>query len=214
MLILAIVSQKGGVGKTTICLHLAVEAAKAGPVAVIDLDPQASAAGWADSREAEQPAVIACPPARLAVTLDAARRTGASVAIIDTAPHAEAPALAAARAADLILIPTRPGILDLRAIGASVEIAKLAGKPAAVILNAAPPIGGQAGEAGEAAGETYAIAVSPAIIRQRVLFGYALVTGNTAGELDPDSKAAGEITALWQWISQRVDASTRRHAEV
>jgi hypothetical protein len=100
---------------------------------------------WGDSREAEQPAVIACPPARLAVTLEAAKRTGALVAIIDTAPHAEAPALAAARAADKVLIPTRPGTLDLRAIGATVEIVKLAGKQArsAIVMNHAPPTGGQ-----------------------------------------------------------------------
>jgi hypothetical protein len=58
---------------TTLALHLAVEAGKVGAVAIIDLDPQASAAGWGDSREAEQPAVIACPPARLEVTLDAAK---------------------------------------------------------------------------------------------------------------------------------------------
>src|SRR5271170_5700509 len=156
---IAIIAQKGGVGKTTLALHLAVEAAKAGPVAVIDLDPQASAAGWGDSRKAEQPAVIACPPTRLAVTLEAAKRTGALVAIIDTAPHAEAPALAAARAADVVLIPTRPGILDLRAIGATVEIVKLAGKQArsAIVMNHAPPTGGQAGEAGEAAGAAYGI---------------------------------------------------------
>jgi chromosome partitioning protein len=74
MLVVAVISRKGGVGKSTIAVHLAVEAAKAGPVAVVDLDVQASAAGWGDSRSAEQPAVVTCPPARLGATLDAAKR--------------------------------------------------------------------------------------------------------------------------------------------
>ena len=70
---IAIIAQKGGVGKTTLALHLAVEAAGADTVAVIDLDPQASASGWSDSREGEEPAVVACPATRLNVTLEAAR---------------------------------------------------------------------------------------------------------------------------------------------
>jgi chromosome partitioning protein len=64
MVVVAVISRKGGVGKSTIAVHLAVEAAKAGPVAVVDLDVQASAAGWGDSRSAEQPAVVTCPPAK------------------------------------------------------------------------------------------------------------------------------------------------------
>ena len=161
MLVVAVISRKGGVGKSTIAVHLAVEAAKAGSVAVVDLDVQASAAGWGDSRTAEQPAIVTCPPTRLVATLDAAKRAGALVAIIDTAPHAEAPALAAARASDLMLIVTRPGILDLRAIGQSTEIAQLAGKPAAVIINAAPAVGSQASEAAEAVSETYGVRPRP-----------------------------------------------------
>lgn len=213
MLVIAVISRKGGAGKSTLALHLAVEAAKDGPVAVVDLDVQASAAGWGDSREAEQPAVVTCPPARLVATLDAARRTGALVAIIDTAPHAEAPALAAARASSLLLIVTRPGILDLRAIGQSAEIAQLAGRPAAVVINAAPAVGNQAVEAAEAIGETYGVEVCPVVIGQRVAFARALVTGQTAGEIEPDGKAASEITALWQWVRQRVDMSTRQGDE-
>jgi hypothetical protein len=108
-------------------------------VVLIDLDPQASAAGWGDSREDDTPAIVACPPARLAAALETAKASGVRYAFIDTAPHAESPALTAARAADLIVIPTRPGILDLRAIGATIEIATLAKKRAVLVLNAAPP---------------------------------------------------------------------------
>src|SRR5215212_1378238 len=112
---ITILSQKGGAGKTTIALHLAVAAELDGQqTAIIDLDPQASATSWGDSRAAETPAVVSAQASRLTQVLEAARKAGATLAIIDTAPHSESAALAAARAADLILIPCRPAILDLR----------------------------------------------------------------------------------------------------
>ncbi len=137
---IAILSQKGGTGKTTISLHLAVAAQQAGQAAVvIDLDPQASAAGWKDSRTSEVPVIVSAPPSRLPQALRAAESGGADIAIIDTAPHSGDVALAAAEAADLVLIPCRPGILDLRAIGSTARAVKLAGKPAYVVLNTIPP---------------------------------------------------------------------------
>ena len=144
----AVMAQKGGVGKTTLALHLGVEAAKAGRAVIIDMDPQSSATQWADGRCARQPLVVSCTPARLAISLQTAKRSGARFAFIDTAPAVEAPALAAVRAADFCLIVSRPGILDLRSIGINVEIAKLAGKPVALVINAAPVQGGEAVAAG------------------------------------------------------------------
>lgn len=106
---LAVLSQKGGTGKTTIALHLAVAARLAGQTAVvIDLDPQASAAGWKDSRPGDEPVVVSVPAARLAQALQVAESAGADLAIIDTAPHSGEVALAAAEAADLVLIPAVP----------------------------------------------------------------------------------------------------------
>ena len=108
MLIIAIVSQKGGAGKTTLALNIAVASELADRSAVVvDLDPQASAAAWADSREAEAPVVVSAQAARLAEVLDTAREHGAALTLIDTAPHAEAAALTASRAADLVLVPCR-----------------------------------------------------------------------------------------------------------
>ncbi len=115
MKVVAILSQKGGTGKTTVSLHLAVAAERrAKSVAVIDLDPQASSAGWKDSRASDTPVVVSIPHTRLAQALQTAEEAGADLALIDTAPHSEAAAVAAAKAADLVLIPCRPGILDLR----------------------------------------------------------------------------------------------------
>lgn len=201
---IAIISQKGGAGKTTLALHLAVAAERKGrSTAVIDLDPQASAAGWKDHREKEQPPVIAAPPARLGPLLDAARSAGADLAIIDTAPHAESASLTAARAADLILIPCRPAILDLRAIGATVEIARIAGKPAAVVLNAVPPRGSLAKEAAEAV-TAYGVTLAPVHFAHRAAFVHALTAGQTAQEYEPIGKAAEEVAGLYAWTCAQV----------
>ena len=136
----AILSGKGGSGKSTIALHLAVAAERRGySVAVLDIDPQASAATWADSREGDRPSVTSLQPSRIVKALETARGAGAALAIIDTAPHSADAAMIAAEVADLILVPCRPGILDLRAIGSTARIVKVAGKPALVVLNAAPP---------------------------------------------------------------------------
>ena len=66
MLTLAVVSQKGGAGKTTLAINLAVASELVASPAVVDLDPQASAAAWADSRKAETPVVVSAQAARLA----------------------------------------------------------------------------------------------------------------------------------------------------
>ena len=200
MLTVAVIAQKGGVGKTTLALHLAVEAAKGGRVVIIDTDPQASAAQWADERQAPQPAVVTSPASRLPVSLHAARQSGAHVAFIDTAPAVESPALAAVRAADFCLIVSRPGILDLRSIGINVQIAKLAGKPVAL---AAPASGAQGLAAGEDAGTRYSVEVCPIIIHQRAVFGHALARSRCAQEVEPAGKAAAEVAALWDWLVQR-----------
>jgi len=120
---LAIISQKGGAGKTTLALHLAVAAERDGKQsAIIDLDPQASAASWGDSRVKETPVVVSAQPSRLDKVLAATKSAGATLAIIDTAPHSESASLAVARAADFIIVPCRPAVLDLRAISHSIDL--------------------------------------------------------------------------------------------
>ena len=98
----AIVAEKGGVGKTSLSIHLGVAAAIRGKETVlVDLDPQASASKWGDSREAESPVVISYLASRLEKVLETAKDGGAQLVVIDTAPHSESSALAAIRAADL-----------------------------------------------------------------------------------------------------------------
>jgi chromosome partitioning protein len=201
---IAIISQKGGAGKTTLALHLAVAAEHSGsPAAVIDLDPQASATGWGDHRGEDKPAVVSAQAARLDQVLDAARDAGAAIAIIDTAPHSEHAALAAARSADLILIPCRPAILDLRAIHSTIDLAKLAQKPAAVVLNSVPPRGSLGEDADQAIGVNE-IEVCSVRIGQRAVFVHSLTEGLTALEYEPKGKGAREIRQLYKWVCRQV----------
>lgn len=198
---LAVISQKGGAGKTTLALHLAVAAERRGySVAVLDLDPQASAAGWADARPAEAPSVTSLQASRLGKALEIASMSGAALSIIDTAPHSADATLAAAEAADLILIPCRAGILDLRAIATTARIAKLSGKPTFGILNQAPPRAPRVIEDAITAMQQHGLTTAPIVIHQRSSYGHALTVGQTVEEYEPDGKASEEISALWAWI--------------
>ncbi len=209
MRVLAVISQKGGAGKTTLALNLAAVAERAGlATAVVDLDPQASAKGWHDQRQQESPVVISAQAARLPEVIETARAHGAELVVIDTAPHSESAALAAARAADLVLIPCRPAILDIRAIATSADIVALAKKDAVVVLNAVPPQG-HLHEDAEQAIQSYGLAVAPTRLVQRAAFVHSLTVGQTAVEFDPLGKAAAEVNELFQWICSRVDIHTR-----
>ncbi|NJL91053.1 MAG: AAA family ATPase [Coleofasciculaceae cyanobacterium SM2_1_6] len=201
---ISVISQKGGAGKTTLGLHLGVAATYAKKsVAIIDLDPQASAATWGDSRENDRPSVVSTQSSRLDKVLEAAKTAGADLVVIDTAPHSESSSLAAARAADLILIPCRPSILDIRAIGITIDLAKLAGKPAVIVFNSVPPRGSILSEA-KTAVQSYGVEVCPVSIVQRATFSHALTGGLTAQEYEPNSKAALEIKQLYKWICKHV----------
>ena len=208
MKIVAILSQKGGTGKTTLALHLAVAAVLDGwATTVLDLDPQASATGWGDSRAAATPAVISLQASRLGKALDTAARDGDALALIDTAPHSADAAVSAAEAADLILIPCRAGILDLRAIAATARIARLAGVPAHAVLNHAPPRAPRVEEDAREAVRQHGLDLAPVVLHQRAAFVHALTLGQTASEFEPDGKADAEVRALFGWMRGLLDAS-------
>lgn len=204
MHMIAIVSRKGGAGKTTIAVNLAAAAEQAGRrAAILDLDPQASAAGWFDIRGHDRPEVRICLPHRLSHGL--AEIAGCDLAIIDTAPHAESGALAAARAADLVLIPCRPATFDLLALNAALDIADIAGTRALAVLNAVPPRGRSAEQARAALAGT-GIAVAAPMLTHRQAFVNALARGEGASEFEPRGKASAEILALHDAIARHAPA--------
>ena len=120
---IALVAQKGGTGKTTLAISLAVEAARHGlSVLVVDLDPQASACRWSDRRGEESPSVIDAQPSRLPQALAKAAQAGIELAIVDTPARVEQAAAEAAKAADLVLVPCKPSIWDLETLQVTMEL--------------------------------------------------------------------------------------------
>ncbi len=201
---IAIVSQKGGSGKTTLALHLAVASASAGRnTAVIDLDPQASAANWADRREAELPVVLSAHASRLRHEIARVRETGGEMLYVDTAPHSDSAALEAASRADLVLIPCRPAILDLEAIANTLAFLRTAGTAVLVILNAIAATGQDARQAEEAL-SAQQVETCPVRLGRRVAFSRALIAGQAAQEFEPDGKAAREVRELHAFVVRRL----------
>jgi chromosome partitioning protein len=196
-----IVSQKGGTGKTTLAIHLAVAAEAAGKAAVvIDLDPQASAAAWRDLRRNEGPAVESVQPARLPATLKAAAGAGADLAMIDTPARSENTALDAVRVSDLALIPCRPGFFDTAAMSFTANLLKLAGKPGFVVFSQVPTRAETLlAEVREALG-SYGLTVAPVSVHLRAAYSHGIPGGQSAQEYEPKGKAAGEISELYRWL--------------
>ena len=202
----ALIAQKGGVGKTTVAVNLAVAAgAKA---ALFDLDPQESAVIWADRRKAEAPHVEFLTERRLPDGLKAAANQGFVLSIIDTPPAAGPQALSAAEAADLVLVPCRPSLVDLDAIRRTAQLIKSAGITAFVVFNAAPPGATTLLEDARAIVESAGMTVAPVILRERSAYRAAWPLGKGVTESEPKGKAAHEIAALKKWIYEQLQVCT------
>lgn len=209
---IAVISQKGGAGKTTLTVHLAAEAAAQGHnVVIIDLDPQASSANWGDRREAETPVVITVFASRLPQEIERIREAGCDICFIDTAPHADAVASAAAKAADLAVIPCRANAMDVEAAGTTIGLVKNTGTPLFVALNAVVPGSGETDAAEAAIRDNYTVNVCPARLTNRVVFARSIGFGMVAQEFEPDSKAAQEIKQLFTCTMNIVNTATDQH---
>ena len=201
--IVAIASQKGGSGKTTLAVHLGARAAQSKHEScVIDTDPQATAAAWSDWRGDFLPVVVTAPPARLGRTIESAKKNGVDFIVIDTPPHADAAAREAIKAADIVLIPTKPRAFDLAALEPIADLVNFAKTPAYVVLNGVPSGATVLEEEARKAAKALGLDVSPVTLGDRAAFHRSSAKGETAAEIDPEGKAAKEVEALWKWVKK------------
>ena len=208
MRVLVFASQKGGSGKTTLSGHLAVEAARsgAGPVALIDTDPQGSLAKWWNVREADDPAFMQCTFPNLLHDIERARTEGYRLVVIDTPPAVTRAIAEVVAMADLVVLPTRPSPHDLRAVGATVDIVESRGNPMVFVVNSAVPNARITTEAAVALSQHGTVA--PVILHHRTDFAASMIDGRTVMEINQKCKSAQEVSALWSYLSERLERLT------
>lgn len=205
MKVISLISQKGGSGKTTLAVHLAVYATmNKKAVVLIDLDPQGSAVGWYKIRDIESElAAVQSSATRLSELLKKAQTGGADLVIIDTAGHSDKEAAAAARVSDFVLIPCRPELFDMLALSTTFDILNLSKTPSAIVMNGCPR-GKVTDDAREALrGKGYN--VLDLAISDRVAFKHAIRDGRSVHEYDPESVAAADVAALFSFVKDKVN---------
>lgn len=196
--IITVAQQKGGAGKTTLVAHLATAWAASGlRVALVDIDPQHSLAGWyalRGSRDGVTLDLHEIPGYRLAAALG---RLAADydIVLIDSPPHAETEARIAVRVADLALVPVQPSPMDLWATRPTLDLAVAEKTPALVVLNRVPPRANLTETVG-AALKDFAVPVARTRLGSRVAYAASLLEGKGVTEFAPSSRAADEIGKL------------------
>ncbi|MCF8469789.1 MAG: ParA family protein [Parvibaculum sp.] len=204
MQVIAFASQKGGSGKTTLAGHIAVEAERrgAGPVALIDTDPQGSLSQWWNAREAERPFFARASDQGLEQDLAQLKTGGVKLVIVDTPPAITSTIGHVIGLADLIVIPTRPSPHDLRAAGATVRLCEEIGKPLVFAVNGAAPRARITTEAVIAL--SHHGPVAPSILHQRIDFASSMIDGRTVMEIGSQTKSPQEVADLWRFLENRL----------
>jgi chromosome partitioning protein len=210
MHVLALCSQKGGSGKTTLSGHLAVQAERvgAGPVALIDTDPQGSLAAWWNERRSDAPALVSTSLAQLPADVERLRLEGCRLVVIDTPPAINMAIQRVINLAELIVMPTRPSPHDLRAVAGTLEMAERAHCRLVFVLNAVNLRARITSDAVIALSQHGTVA--PVFIQQRTDFATSMIDGRTVCELDPAGRSAMEIAQLWEYLAAQLEKHERQ----
>ena len=208
--VIVFASQKGGTGKTTLCGHLAVQAALAnvGSVALIDTDPQGSLAAWWTARKAETPLFVRTRVANLTRDVEALERDNIRYVFIDTPPTITNDVRQIVRHADLVVVPTRPSPHDLRALVPTLDMIDDYSLPLVFVVNGASLRARITGDACVALSQHGT--VSPVVVHQRTDFAISMIDGRTVMEVKSDTPAASEIAGVWNYLESRLARIHRR----
>jgi chromosome partitioning protein len=224
MQVITVGQQKGGVGKTTLAIHLAAEACRKSRRAVIlELDRQGTASQWsakrpytADSQDLLKdvdrakvpPEVVHVDTVRLEPALAALAEAGVSLVFIDL-PGTHSPAVTPAiRAADLVLIPARPNETDIAASRETIAAVDRLGKRYAYVLTFIPAKGSREGEARDAL-EDAGHKVAPGGLGLLNDYADAVGAGQTVQEWSPKGKAAEQARTLWKWVEKTLNEQAK-----
>lgn len=211
MKVIATTSQKGGSGKTTLSVHLAVAASRSGlKTLILDTDPQGSSTAWGRERNLAYPKVAECSVPYLPDLIKAARGDEYDLVIIDGAPHNTASVDKVISLADLAIIPVKPTLLDLHAVQDTIQKVKRSGKPFTFVLNECRARSIEVEQATNFLGDYGDVA--PQRIGDRTAYSRALASGMAVSEFEPSSKAAAEIEELYRWIESKLNKPKRRKA--
>ena len=212
MKVWSIVSQKGGSGKTTLALHLAIAATRERKVLVIDLDPQQSAERWHAIRQRttgakDDPSIAAGPYRKLPDMLRTARKLGAELVLIDTPPKLDKAIIPSLKAATMVLVPLKSSVLDLQALEDTsdlINLAKVRGR-SAVILNAVPTAQNRETAVKESlrTASRLKLEVMPQRLSELLAFSHGLKAGRGVTEVERNGAAAKEISTLYEALWAR-----------
>ncbi len=199
--VVTVAQQKGGAGKTTLAIHLAVQWARNGlSVALVDVDPQGSVTAWGAVR-AKRPELAG---ASLVVSSVSGWKASSEIeklakshdrVLVDSAPHAETEARIAVRAANLVLAPIQPSVMDLWAINPTLKLAADEKRAVLLVLNRVPPRSKTAA-AVIAAAQDLGAPVAHSMLGNRTALAAALAIGSGVAETEPNSAAGQEMAAL------------------